>query len=218
MGASSLAKAVIINLDQNSQRVECLFNPAEYTFSKQNEWTRGAGSGHDLPQIEFSNGQPATLQMQLFFDTYAQRKDVRGYTDKIWELMLVDENLRDPKSGKARPPLVRFQWGKNWTFDAVITRISQRFTLFLDDGTPVRASLDLAFEQIKDTRQLKPQNPTSRGVGGERLWTVSAGDTLPGIAYAVYGSPARWRVIAEHNNLYDVRRLAIGTVLEIPNA
>jgi hypothetical protein len=219
MSTTSLAKAVIINLDNAIDRIECMFNPAEYTFTKQNTWTQGGNAGRDLPQIEFSTGQPATLQMQLFFDTYTQRQDVRDkYTDRIWALLLVDEKLRDQKSGKARPPLVRFQWGRSWTFDAVITSIAQRFTLFLDDGTPVRATLDVSFQQIKDTRQLKPQNPTSGGVGGEQAWTVGAGDSLLSIAYQVYGDPNRWRLIADKNRLTNVRELPPGLVLEIPNA
>lgn len=216
---TSLAKAVIINLDQNSQRIECLFNPGEYTFTKQNAWVPGGSAGRDMPQLEFESGRPATLQMQLFFDTYAEQADVRErYTDGIWRLMMVEQKLMDPKTGKARPPMVRFQWGRSWSFDAVITTITQRFTLFLSDGTPVRATLDVTFQQVKDTGQLKPQNPTSGGTGGERVWTVSSGDSLLSIAYEVYGDPGKWRLIADANRLTEVRSLPAGLVLEIPNA
>lgn len=216
---TSLAKAVIINLDQNSQRIECLFNPSEYTFSKQNAWVQGGSAGRDMPQLEFESGRPATLRMQLFFDTYALQEDVREkYTDGIWRLMMVEPSLANAKTGKARPPMVRFQWGRSWSFDAVITDITQRFTLFLSDGTPVRATLDVTFQQVKDTSQLKPQNPTSGGDGGQRVWTVSSGDSLLSIAYQVYGDPCKWRVIADANRLSEVRSLPIGLVLEIPNA
>src|SRR5262249_46458482 len=107
----------------------------------------------------------------------------------IWGLMMVDPKLMNSKTGKARPPMVRFQWGKSWSFDAVITNITQRFTLFLNDGTPVRATLDITFQQVKDSSQLKPQNPSSGGVGGERIWTVGAGDSLLSIAYQMYADP-----------------------------
>lgn len=218
MGGASLAKAVIINLDQSNQRTECLFNPNEYTFTKENAWVQGGSAGRDMPQIEFESGRPATLQMQLFFDTYAAQQDVREqYTDAIWGLMMVEPKLKHAKTGKARPPMVRFQWGKSWSFDAVITNITQRFTLFLSDGTPVRATLDVTFQQVKDTSQLKPQNPTSGGVGGERVWTVSAGDSLLSIAYQAYGDPDKWRLIADANHLAEVRRLPPGLVLELPN-
>jgi nucleoid-associated protein YgaU len=100
----------------------------------------------------------------------------------------------------------------------VIVSITQRFTLFLSNGTPVRATLDVSFQQVQDEGQFPPQNPTSGGEGGERIWTVVAGDTLPSIAYAVYGDPNMWKRIADTNHLTQVRRLIPGTQLEIPNA
>ena len=223
MGGSSLVKAVIINLDSN-ERVECLFNPKEYTFQKQNKWEEKKVSGGNVPQLTFGGGQPATLNMELFFDTFAESKsggeprDVRkAYTDAIWKLMAVDEKLKDMKNKKGRPPTVRFQWGSAWSFNAVLTSVSQKFTLFRADGTPVRATLTVAFQQSKDEAQLAPQNPTSGGVGGERVWTVTEGDTLGWIAYKEYGDTRRWRSIASANRLSEVRRLVPGALLVIPN-
>jgi len=220
MSNTSLAKAAIVNRDKpGSIPIRCMFNPSEYTFSKQNSWSMGKTKGNDMPQLEFSSGKPATLKLQLFFDTYDTQQDVREvYTDAIWELMIVDPELTDAKNQKGRPPKVSFIWGKTWSFDAVITSISQKFTLFLDTGTPVRATLDVTFQQIHDTRQLRPQNPTSGGTGGERVWTVNAGDTLAWIAYKEYGNPNQWRIIAAANQLTNVRRLTPGITLVIPNA
>ncbi len=224
MEGTSLAKACIINLDASGVSIPCLFNPKEYALSKQNHWNTGDIKGANVPRLEFGGGQPATLQMQLFFDTFAAAtdghpKDVRKeFTDAIWRLMLVDDKLTNPKTGKGRPPTVRFQWGAAWSFDAVITSINQRFTLFLHDGAPVRATLDVTFQQIKDQTRYPNTNPTSGGVGGERVRVVHAGDTLQWIAYEEYGDATKWRLIADANRLTRVRRLAPGTTLEIPNA
>jgi nucleoid-associated protein YgaU len=215
----SVAKAEIINLDKSGPPIKCMFNPKEYTFAKQNQWTQKNNSGSNVPPLEFGTGQPATLKLQLMFDTYADHKDVRKeYTDAIWELMMVDLDLKDAKSKKARPPKVRFQWGGSWSFDAVITSISQTFTLFLPNGTPVRATLDVMFQQIADAKLFPKQNPSSGGVGGERVWTVHEGDTLAWIAHKELGSTALWRSIAEINHLTSVRDLTPGTVLRLPNA
>jgi nucleoid-associated protein YgaU len=195
-----------------------MFNPKEYSFSKSNSWLKGEGGAANVPSIEFSSGEPAKLQLQLFFDTYATGDDVRKkHTDAIWQLMMVDESLKDPKSSRGRPPKVRFQWGTTWSFDAVITSISQKFSLFLADGTPVRATLDVSFQQIKDENFFPKQNPTSGGEGGERLWTVKGGETLAWIAYKEYGDSTKWRPIADANQLTRVRRLEPGMVLVIPN-
>jgi hypothetical protein len=230
---TTLAVASIIDHDHN-QTVECMFNPKEYTFSKQNSWTAKASKGSNIARCEFGSGQPTTLQMQLFFDTYTNIKssneseaprDVRkAYTQKIWEMMKVDPALGpigasgSAKHKKGRPPVVSFQWGSMWSFKAVITSIRERFTLFLPDGTPVRSTLDVTFQQVQDKDDHPPTNPTSGGVGGERVWKVCEGDTLAWIAYREYGDPNLWRLIAEANRLTRVRQLTPGMLLEIPNA
>lgn len=220
MTDTSLVKAAIINLDKGGPPIACMFNPKEYTFAKQNSWNKANKTGENVSDLKFSSGGSTKLTLQLFFDTYADKKDVRKeHTSAIWELMMVDESLRDfaPRNGKGRPPMVRFQWGNTWSFDAVITSISQKFTLFLADGKPVRATLDVSFEQIKDEKLYPRQNPTSGGVGGERAWTVRDGDTLAWIAYDQYGDASQWRRIADANRLNRVRRLTPGLVLVIPN-
>jgi Contractile injection system tube protein/LysM domain len=223
--SAGLAKATIVKLDKQnhpvrSESVEVMFNPKELTFTKQNNWQLGQKPKSNVPDFEFSGGGSTTLKIQLFFDTYSARKDVRKqYTDAIYKLMWVDEHLTDKKNKKGRPPTVRFQWGKTIGFDAVITNINQRFTLFLpDDGTPVRAVLDVTFSQVKDQLFYPAQNPTSGGVGGEKVWVVKSGDTLAWIAFNEYNNANNWRLIAETNGLTSVRDLTPGTKLIIPHA
>jgi hypothetical protein len=218
MEVTGLAKAVIINVDSGDPPITCHFNPTEYSLSKQNNWSPTETGGSNMPQLEFGGGQPGTLQMELLFDTYMQQKDVRKvYTDRLMALMLVDEQLRDPETGRGRPPRVRFQWGTTMSFEAVITSITQRFTLFLANGMPVRAKVSVTFQQIKDDNLFPRQNPTSGGTGGERVWTVKQGDTLRTIAYSEYGDVAHWRLIADANRLDRVRQLIPGTRLQIPS-
>lgn len=222
----TLPKAQIINID-NGSIVECMFNPKEYSISKKNNWgppKSGGGAssnaGTNVPKQQYNGGQPATLTLQLLFDTYVGAtgsKDVRKqYTSKIWALAEADVSFVDNKTTKTRPPKVRFQWGPAWSFVAVITSITQKFTLFSADGTPVRATLDVTFQQITDDSQLPGTNPTSGGTGGERQWTVKHGDSLGSIAYEVYGDAGGWRTIADANHLTSVRDLRPGLQLGIP--
>jgi nucleoid-associated protein YgaU len=227
-GSLTLPKAQIINVESGGEIIECMFNPKEYSLAKRNNWGAGAAgakggastSGTNVPQQQYTGGQPATLTMQLFFDTYvgaSGSRDVRSqYTSKIWKLAEVDERLQDNTTTKSRPPRVRFQWGPAWSFVAVITSITQKFTLFSSDGTPVRATLDVTFQQITDDFNQPKTNPTSGGTGGQRQWTVKEGDTLASIAFESYGDAARWRPIADANRLASVRDLRPGTRLGIP--
>jgi hypothetical protein len=224
MSAAQLAQAVIKTLDGDKVEVKCLFNPKEYTFAKTNSWPKDKKAGANTPVLNFGGGNPATLNMDLLFDTYqnakngGQSKDVRAaYINDLWKMMFVDKALGEKKKNKqGRPPKVQFTWGKAWSFEAVITSLSVTFTLFLADGTPVRATAKVAFQQIQDTKEL-PQNPTSGGVGGERVRTVEDGDRLDLIAHEEYGDTSRWRLIAAANGIIDPRHLRPGSTLVIPN-
>ena len=217
---SNLEPAVIVKLDKAGKTsgppIKVMFRPKELNISKQNNWQASNSPKTNAPKFEFKGGGAETLKLQLFFDTYIDKEDVREkYTTAIYRLMRIDEESRDKKTKKGRPPTVRFQWGKTVGFNAVITNISQRFSLFLPDGTPVRAVLDVSFQEVEE--DYKKQNPTSGGVGGERHWLVKVGDTLAFIAFNEYGDSNQWRLIADANGLTQVRRLLPGKMLMIPN-
>jgi nucleoid-associated protein YgaU len=225
MSDTSLVHADIINVDRPKDTVKVLFNPKEYTFKKSNQWQQKKNAGGNVPKMTFGGGDPASLDMELFFDTFTEKRaegadprDVRkAYTDAIWKMMDVDKELHQERNDTGRPPVVRFQWGEAWSFNAVIKNISQKFTLFLPNGTPVRATLTVTFQEVTDKAMLPATNPTSGGDGSRRVWRVLDGDTLAWIAYKQYGSASHWRRIADANRLTNVRQLTAGTVLVIPN-
>ncbi len=212
--------AVIRNLDSKNphqDEIQCMFNPKEYGVSRKNKWTAPSAKGKPLAEYEFGGGDPATMTLSLLFDTFDEGVDVRTkYTKKVWDLMDNTPHIVDKKTKTGRPPRVLFQWGNAFSFVAVITSISQKFVLFKDDGIPVRATLEVGFQQVKDPHDRPGQNPTSGGMGGSSEWIVKDGDTLASIAYAEYGDSNSWRPIADANRLANVRRLRPGLVLEIP--
>jgi nucleoid-associated protein YgaU len=226
MSDTAPTKARIKILEGEGGEIECLFNPKEYTIQKSVQWNKPQNAGKNTSKLEFNAGSPATMQVELFFDTFERPdgdRDVSKYTKKIFDLMKVDDSLKDKKSKKARPPKVLFMWGTSpneakFTFQSVVQSVSAKYTLFLSNGTPVRATLNVTLLQVEDGTDLGAQNPTSGGVGGERVWTVQEGETLGLIAYKTLGATADWRAIARANNLQSVRRLQPGTVLVIPNA
>ena len=89
-----------------------------------------------MPPLEFNGGNPTDLKVTLMFDTYETGDDVRdSYTNALWEMAMVNKAKIDPKTKKGQPPQCEFRWGTMWSFKAVIANITQKFTLFLADGT-----------------------------------------------------------------------------------
>lgn len=217
-----LVKAKITNL-LTTEDVVCMFNPREYTFSKTNNWSENVKKGQDVADLVFGGGAPASLSLQLLFDTYESHssvelstrrgEDVRKYTKGLWDMMKIHPRSTDTTSEMGEPPHCQFAWGNLWSFEAVIVSISQKFTLFASDGTPLRAILDVSFKQIRDENRYPRQNPTSGGNPGEHLRVVREGETLVNIAYEEYGDPTVWRHLANINHLSNPLRLRPGQSL-----
>ncbi len=210
-------KATISGKVEGQQlEAQCLFNPKEYTISRTNKWDLKFTKGKNVPKVVFKGGDAATLKMKLFFDTYEEGTDVREHTQNLWKFMRIDKTLKNTKSKKGRPPEVVFTWGQNWSFDAVIDSLSQTFTLFTDEGIPVRSTIDVTFRQAKDLEEFAATNPTSGGGEPQRIHVVQAGERLDWIAYQEYGDSTMWRLIAQENNLIRPRSMRPGQKLIIP--
>jgi nucleoid-associated protein YgaU len=211
---SNLEAATITN-QITGEVVPCMFNPHEYTLAKQNQWDSKQNKGKNIPKIKFKQGGAESLKLQLFFDTYGTGEDVRTHTQGLWMMMMVTAEATNRTNNKSEPPHVIFQWGA-FSFEAVIVDLSQKFTLFDKDGTPLRTTVDVSFQQILDDQNHYGQNPTSGGGPPIRTHVVRAGERLDWIAAKVYGDPSEWRLIARENKLAHPLHLREGQLLVVP--
>ena len=168
----ALEKAVISNLDTEKD-FEVLFNPKEYVLEKKTPWTEVNVFGLDSPPVQFTMGNRERLSMELFFDTSEEKTDVREYTEKIKELMVVNAQ-------EHRPPLLRFSWGA-LSFDCVLEDLVQRFTLFSNDGTPLRAILKVVFKEYA-TAATQLSNTRRESADHTKRLTVREGETLAAVS------------------------------------
>ena len=204
---------------EKGDTIACLFNPAEITIAKSNAWGAGQAKGRNAPRLRFQGGQSATLTMTLTLDTTHNGRDVSEYTKKLLDLLRVDTGLSGSEAGRnaGRPPWVEFHWGSLHSFKAVVERLSLRFTYFAADGRPLRAKADISLKQWDDDEKHPLQNPTSHTDSLHSIHSVLPGQTLDRIASRFYGDPARWRLIAEHNDVENPLDLPAGTLLAIPD-
>jgi nucleoid-associated protein YgaU len=221
-----------ITYERGEKPIEALFNPAEIGVSASTSWEQEhpasyGASNVGTVELEFRSIEAQTLSIELFFDTYESRKeatfkdtlvsllptvlsqreatDVRRHTQQIAQLAEADPHLH-------RPPVCDLRWGAFDIFTGVLTSLEQRFTLFLEDGTPVRATLSCSFLGLSLDYQGK--EPQSSDVAKTRR--VRRNDTLHSLAAEEYRDPALWRHIARANGIVNPRLLQPGTVLAIP--
>lgn len=224
MLAGKLEKLEIIPLKQNitkenpqwsldnNNKVICHFNPESFSLTKSNKWAFRTDIGDSVPEAIFSGGQAGTMSLELLFDSTDTGEDVRKAYQKLIKIAMVKPSENNDQKGEPRQVIV--QWGKFISYVAIIESISQTFSLFLPDGTPLRAHVSVSLREVWDESDLPPQNPTSRS-DVRRTWVVEKGQRLDWISHQVYGDSGAWRHIAETNGLLNPAALRPGQILKI---
>lgn len=207
-------KGGVLVFEQGSA-VSALFNPEKIVLNKGVNWQKQDAAQRDVPELQFTNADPRTLTLDLNFDTYdtetLPKEDVRNHTKKLLALTTVEEH-----GDKHRPPVCRLSWGAVGVFfQGVLERLEQQFTMFMDDGTPVRATSACTFKEWRTNYEdLNRQDTQSSDIAKSRI--VKRSETLSSIAAEEYRDPGLWRPIALENGIDDPLRLMPGSVLLIP--
>lgn len=201
-----LEKARITNL-VTQEWFTVSFNPEEYTVDRSVTFAEAAIPGLSAPILQFVHGAAQTLDMELFLDTHESGDDVRDLTRRLTGLMAPDPDLHAP------PPVV-FAWG-SLSFEGVLVKAGQKYTMFLPDGIPVRARVEVSFKEYRNV-ELEAKEVKRQTSDYSRLHVVVQGETLPAIARRYYRNPQMWRPLALHNEIDDPRELAVGTRLLVP--
>lgn len=212
--------------DTIDQPMTVTYAPTELAFAKAAQYADVAIPGLELPVLQFVRGDATTLSLELFFDsteggTGAAAESVTDQVEAFHKLVSIKGDLH-------HPPLVRVTWGENFPgpvlgesgqagqeFKAAVLSVGRRFTLFNPEGKPLRCIVTIALKHYATVaEQIAAINYQS--ADHTRIHVVREGETLPLIAHDAYDDAKKWRVIADHNRIADVRALTPGDRLELP--
>jgi Contractile injection system tube protein len=154
-------KVIIGSLDEPTFGVVAQYNPKEVSIDKSIPWTPHKTSKSDQPELEFAGGDGRTMTMDLTFDGYESGVSVEASIDALIHL----SNVRNSESNNdddLRPHLVAVAWGNSEgdslrPFRGVITSISTKYTMFLPNGTPVRATCTVKVQEANLFKKKKPK-------------------------------------------------------------
>ena len=206
-------------------RLEAAFNPSQIVLSKKVHWSRDNSLSEGETETwntRYEHTDAETLSVSLFCDTYEEvglwksnplwmlfmkKPTVFTYTKKLAELARWEKELHGP-------PTCMLQWGKAKLFTGVLQDLKQTYTMFLDDGTPVRATADCTFVEVTMDSDRTRYELNSPDV--DKTYVVRPGDTLDMIAAELYEDRRQCRAIAEANRIDNPRILTPGQILHIP--
>ncbi len=132
---------------ETAEAIELMFNPTQLAFARTVKWQSeqgGRGKKSALPKVNFSGVDPYKLTLnQLVFDTYEEGKSV---VDKY--IKKLKKGVEAPDGQNKRPPVYILLWGGKSSFPCVMTSLSYKLDMFLPDGTPVRALVDISLQEV----------------------------------------------------------------------
>ena len=160
----SLRKVSLIAVDKGIDLVVVAqYNPAQIQFEESANWSASWSNKESMQTYEFSGGTGRSVSLELLFDglegSPGGRNVKTAHVDQLARLLQVI----DPDGSEAtrRPPLVALAWGTGMPrFTGVLASLSTRLTMFLPDGTPVRATC--AIKLLEASREALDRRPTNR--------------------------------------------------------
>lgn len=204
-----------------SGKIDIMFNPEKYKIIRNVNYNKDnmnyGGGLKDYPFVNFTGGSLDKLNLELIINRYnfvhysnaikykSRDIDITGDVRKIKALTLIKPNLH-------QPPMCKFSWS-SFKFVGYVTSVSVEYTMFLDDGTPVRAKIALeilGFEEGIDSK-VPYESPDRTKVKilkeNQQLWQIAAEE---------YNDASKWREIAAANNIDNPLYIKSGTELIVP--
>ncbi len=193
-------------------------NPASYTYKKTIRYTDRQAQGSPGLSSEFNRVGKQEISMELVFDATGvipppagQSTSANGVADAIAKFTALVASV----NGTIHSPNYLVLGWAQLQFGCVLTSLSISYTLFMPDGTPLRAKAAVTFQSFASETELEQDaNETSPDL--THLVTVTAGDTLPLLCHKIYGDSGYYLWIADQNKLTGFRNLPPGTQLVFP--
>ncbi|MBL8350894.1 MAG: peptidoglycan-binding protein [Burkholderiaceae bacterium] len=200
-------------------RMEVMFNPTTYKRSHAVAYTeRRKGVTMQGWPSRYAYTAPGDLSLKLVFDgTGVNKIGLERLIDppSVKKDIQTFEKLCLRMNGDIHQPnFLVVRWG-DFSFPGRLHKLDITYTVFDEAGDPLRAELDVAFvEDVASTTGALAAAKSSPDLTHVRI--AKAGDTLPLLCQAIYGSSRHYLRVAQHNALDDFRRLEPGQRIVFP--
>jgi hypothetical protein len=154
----------IASLD-TSIHVDAQYNPKELQVDKTVPWQKKSQANKTQEtgiQLEFTGAEGREMTLELLFDGFETGSSVAGNIDTLNTMA----SVLDPSSAdetRRRPHMCVVTWGTTVpTFKCVIESLSVKYTMFSDQGVPLRATATVKLKEA-DTVTGAAEGGTSGG-------------------------------------------------------
>ncbi|NQU53542.1 MAG: LysM peptidoglycan-binding domain-containing protein [Bacteroidetes bacterium] len=204
-----------------------LLNPENYTFKYKIEQNEDQASGTSSTAPKFNRALPEDLDLEFVFDRTGVITDYgapgtdddnKTFKDEGGGIIDDIENFKkvvfDYNGDKHKPNYLIISWG-TLLFKGTLSEMGITFKLFKADGTPLRAVATAKFKGfVEDNLRVAKENNSSPDLTHVRI--VKQGDTLPLMAFRIYGDSKYYLEVAKANEITNFRKLKVGQRIYFP--
>lgn len=204
-----------------------LLNPEKYSYKYKIEQNEQQASGTSASATRFNKALPEDLEIEFVFDrtgvivdygSPATAEDDKVYKDEghgvIDDIESFKQVVFDYNGDEHRPNYLIISWG-TLLFKGTLSEMDVTFKLFKPNGMPLRATAKAKFKGfVEDNLRVAMENNSSPDLTHVR--TVMEGDTLPLMAFRIYGDSRYYLEVAKVNGITNFRKLKVGQKIFFP--
>ncbi|MBD78261.1 MAG: hypothetical protein CL840_05010 [Crocinitomicaceae bacterium] len=195
-----------------------IINPASYTHEHKVDYNEDVPVGAPGTPLMFKGIPPETISFDVIFDaTGAIDAPTLLPVSKLpigAQITLFKKVCFDYNGDIHEPNYLVINWG-TLVFKCKLTSLKLEYTLFQQNGIPLRAKASCSFVKAIDASTLSKE-ANNKSPDLTHLIEVRQGDSLPLICNNVYGDPSYYMEVARYNKIVNFRNLAPGTKLYLP--
>lgn len=162
----------------------------------------------------FESYEPEKLSFSLTVDTTGVVEGTQD-TDEAYIKVKELENLLYTYNEEGhRPSYIIIAYGEI-LFKGQLASMKIDYTLFNNEGIPLRATVDLSFSGFRCSEEDKKKY-SKLSPDMSRLIVIKENDTLANLCHQIYGNSHLVAQVAGFNNLNGFREIPVGTELLFP--
>jgi hypothetical protein len=193
-------------------------NPASYSRKTAIRYNDRQAQGSPGPSPEFNRIADEDVSFELIFDATGvipPPGNKKSYSNGVADGIKQFTTLTATVNGAIHSPNYLILAWAQLQFQCVLVSMSTNYTLFMPDGTPLRAKVAVTFKSYASEAALA-KKAYKRSPDVTHLVTVEAGDTLPLLCHRIYGDSRYYAKVAAFNGLSNFRGVPPGTQLLFP--
>lgn len=197
--------------DKDSMEFTAMFNPENYSIKYEVESDDTSGSGTSGSAPTFQRLKPQDLTLIFTLDGTGASGEKVDVPKKVEDFLKV---AYEYQGDEHRPRYLKIVWG-TLIFKCVLKTANIQHTLFNPEGKTLRAKVTATFTGfIEDNLRAAAEDSSSPDLTHMRI--VKDGDTLPLMAFKIYGDSKYYFQVAKVNNLKNLKRLETGQKIYFP--